>query len=112
MEEEKEREQEKMDKINEEKIKHLREIFKNIFSNLGRIIMDVTQPTKDIEKLKLFNATDFQISLARNLLESVNDVPDFLLSEEEKETINELRKKLESAEEVAKEVKEEEVEEV
>lgn len=99
-------------KEKEEKIEHLRELLKIIFSNLGRIVMDLTQPIKDIDKIRLYKAVDLEISLARELLQRISDFSNFPLSEEEKEKVNEIKKKIESAAEIAKEVKEKEIEEV
>ncbi|NIQ07885.1 MAG: hypothetical protein GWO20_19845 [Candidatus Korarchaeota archaeon] len=96
----------------EGKIKHLKELLEIIFFNLGRIVMDLTQPIKEIEKIRLFEAIDFQISLAQNLLERISNYPAVLHSEKEKGELKELKKKIEAAKEVAKEIEKDEIEEL
>lgn len=102
--------EEKSEEEKEQQIQHLRKVLESIFSNLGRIVMDVTRPINDIDKIKLFKAVDFQITLAKNLLDNIKEYP--RLSKEEKQQIEDLKKKIDSAVEVAKEVEKEELEEV
>lgn len=97
-----------LSKKRREKIGQLQEIMKRIFSNLGRVVMDIAPPQGEWKKKRLFDAIKFQISLSEDLLEHLKDeYPALLSPEQEKELLKDLRKKIDSAKEVAEELKQE-----
>lgn len=99
---------EELAKKRKEKINQLQEIMKNIFSNMGRVVMDIAPPQGEWKKKQLFEAIKFQISLARDLLERLKEeYPALLSPKEEREILKDLKKKVESAKEIAEELEKE-----